>query len=389
MPELIQTPLAPAMLRGAATARSTERGVMPLRLPEAALMQGHDDYLRLTASQAAGVRLALRTAATVVELDVVATRTVFRGAPVGPPGMFDLLVDGRLAGEAAASGGATAGVDLATGAVTYSAGTAGTVCFDGLPKQEKDIEIWLPHSEVTELIALRTDAPVRATREASKRIWLHHGSSISQSVDAAGPTRTWPAVAAGRAGVDLVNLGLNGNALLDPFTARTLRDTRADLISVKVGINLVNTDLMRLRAFTPAVHGFLDTIREGHRDTPLLLVSPIHSPLIEDTPGPTAPDPDSPGLRFKTFGDPADASHPVTGLLTLRTIRQELSRIAAERMADDPHLHYLDGLDLYNETDFATTPLPDLLHPDTAGHALIGTRFARHAFTDRGPFAPR
>jgi hypothetical protein len=360
--------------------------LLPLRLPEAALAQGHDDYLRLMASQATGVRLALRTAATLVELDVVATRTVFHGTPAGPPGLFELLVDGALTDEAAASGGASAGVNMATGAVTYSAGTAGTVRFEGLPGREKDIEIWLPHSEVTELIALRSDAPVQASPEAGKRVWLHHGSSISQGVDAAGPTRTWPAVAASRAGVELVNLGLNGNALLDPFTARTLRDTRAHLISVKIGINLVNTDLMRMRAFTPAVHGFLDTIREGHPDTPLLLVSPIHSPLVEDTPGPTAPDPGFPGLRFKTFGDPADTA---TGHLTLRAIRQELSRIATERMADDPRLHYLDGLDLYNEEDFATTPLPDLLHPGTAGHALIGERFARHAFAGHGPFASR
>ncbi|WP_432108847.1 GDSL-type esterase/lipase family protein [Streptomyces sp. AA1529] len=383
MTELIQTPLTPGMLRGTVDARNTERGVIPLRLPEAALRQGHDDCLRLMASQGAGVRLALRTAATVVELDVVATRTVFHGAPVGPPGVFDLLVEGHLTGEAAAPGGASADVDMATGAVTYSTGTAGTVRFEGLPRREKDIEIWLPHSEVAELIALRTDAPVRAAQEADKRIWLHHGSSISQGVDAAGPTRTWPAVAASRAGVELVNLGLNGNALLDPFTARTVRDTHADLISIKIGLNLVNTDLMRMRAFTPAVHGFLDTIREGHPDTPLLLVSPIHSPLVEDTPGPTAPDPDFPGLRFKTFGDAADTA---TGRLTLRTIRRDLSRIATERMADDACLHYLDGLDLYSEEDFATTPLPDLLHPDTAGHALIGARFARHAFTGRGPF---
>jgi hypothetical protein len=39
------------------------------------------------------------------------------------------------------------------------------------------------------------------------------------------------------AGVDLVNLGLAGSALLDPFTARTMRDTPADLVSVKIGIN--------------------------------------------------------------------------------------------------------------------------------------------------------
>ncbi|MBV5324916.1 MAG: lipase, partial [Rhodospirillaceae bacterium] len=106
----------------------------------------------------------------------------------------------------------------------------------------------------------------------------------------ASPTGTWPAVAAARAGVSLINLGLGGNALLDPFTARTMRDTPADLISVKFGINLVNTDAMRLRAFGPAMHGFLDTIREGHPTARLLVVSPILCPIHEDTPGPTAPD---------------------------------------------------------------------------------------------------
>lgn len=168
MNELIQTPMTPAMLRGAAYTRSTDRGLLPARLPEAALVQGHDDYLNLMASQTTGVRLALRTAATVIEVDVVATRTVHHGAPVGPSGLFDLLIDGVLAGEATASGGASAGVDMASGTVTYSAGTAGNVRFDGLPGREKDIEIWLPHSEVIELIELRTDAPVLAAPEASK-----------------------------------------------------------------------------------------------------------------------------------------------------------------------------------------------------------------------------
>ena len=104
------------------------------------------------------------------------------------------------------------------------------------------------------------------------------------------PTGTWPVVAARLAGLDLVNLGLGGSALLDPFVARTIRDTPADLISVKLGINLVNQDLMRRRVLGPAVHGWLDTIRDGHPDTPIRLVSPIFCGIHESVPGPTAPD---------------------------------------------------------------------------------------------------
>ncbi|GAA4964943.1 hypothetical protein GCM10023238_35730 [Streptomyces heliomycini] len=83
---------------------------------------------------------------------------------------------------------------------------------------------------------------------------------------------------------ELINLGFGGSALVDPFTARAIRDTPADLISLKLGINVVNSDAMRLRAFAPAVHGFLDTIREGHPATPLLLVSPVLCPTHENTP---------------------------------------------------------------------------------------------------------
>lgn len=187
--------------------------------------------------------------------------------------------------------------------------------------------------------------------------------------------------------MDLVNLGLGGSALLDPFTARALRDTPADLISVKIGINLVNTDLMRLRAFGPAVHGFLDTLREGHPTTPLLVVSPLLCPIHEDTPGPSVPDPESLAtgqLRFRAGGDPEDRA---SGKLTLNVVREELARITAERAADDPHLHHLDGRALYGEADAAELPLPDGLHPDAATHRRIGTRFADLAFSSAGAFS--
>ena len=188
-----------------------------------------------------------------------------------------------------------------------------------------------------------------------------------------------------QAGVELVNLGFGGSALLDPFTARAMRDEPADLISVKIGINLVNTDLMRLRAFTPAVHGFLDTIRERHPTTPLLVVSPLLCPIHEHTPGPAAPDLSglSAGvLRFLATGDPTDRTR-----LTLNVIRDELSRITTERAAEDPNLFYLDGRDLYGAADFAELPLPDELHPDPATHRRIGERFAARAFGEGGPFS--
>jgi hypothetical protein len=250
-------------------------------------------------AQPSGVRLAFRTAATVIELDVLPTKTTYKGAPAVPDGIYDLLIGGRLARQASVAGGSTLVLDLPARRFHTAPGRPGTIHFTRLPGEPKTIEIWLPQAEITELIALRTDAPVEAPAPSGRRRWLHYGSSISHDAEAASPTRTWPAVAARLADTELTNLGLGSNALLDPFAARAIRDTDADLISLKIGINLVNSDLMRLRALGPAVHGFLDTIRDGHPDTPLLVVSPIPCPIVEDAPGPTIPD-----FRASTFGWP-------------------------------------------------------------------------------------
>ncbi|WP_261719624.1 SGNH/GDSL hydrolase family protein [Streptomyces sp. FZ201] len=372
-------PLTPDLIRGALDLERTEHGLLPHRLPARARAQCADPQLAMVEAQPSGVRLALRTRATAVELDTLPTKRSYVGLPPRPDGLYDLVVDGVLTGRTTADGGNALTVDLATGATEDRPGPVATLRFTGLPAREKDVEIWLPHNETTELVALRADAPVEPLPRRGRRVWLHHGSSISHGSDAASPTGIWPARAATLAGVELINLGLGGSALLDPFTARALRDTPADVISVKIGINLVNLDLMRLRAFGPAVHGFLDTIRDGHPDTELWVVSPILCPIHEDTPGPGAFDAAALAeghLSFQATGDPAERA---AGKLTLTVIREELSRIVEQRRADDPNLHYLDGRDLYGERDYAELPLPDELHPDAATHDLIGTRFAELA----------
>ncbi|SCD95749.1 Lysophospholipase L1 [Streptomyces sp. BpilaLS-43] len=382
----ITTPVTASLLRGVVDVEHTEHGLLPHRLPAWARAQCADPQLAMAESQPAGVRLAFRTRATVVELETLPTKRAYVGAPPRPDGVYELLVDGRPAGRATVTGGNTLTVDMTAGTTEWAPGPPGTLRFAGLSDRPKDIEIWLPHNETTELVALRTDASVEPAADPGRKVWLHHGSSISHGSDAAGPTSTWPALAASLGGVELINLGLGGGALLDPFTARTLRDTPADLISVKLGINVVNADLMRLRAFGPAVHGFLDTIREGHPTAPLLVVSPLLCPIHEDTPGPSGPDFSDVAegrLRFRAMGDPAERA---AGKLTLTVIRDELAALVQRRAVDDPNLYHLDGRELYGEADYAELPLPDELHPDAAAHRRIGERFAELAFA-RGAFA--
>ncbi len=389
IPSLIATPITATLVRGHVELEQTEAGLLPHRLPTWARSQSTDPQLAMVEAQPSGVRLVFRSRATRIELDTVPTKRVYPGAPPRPDGVYDLLVDGRLAGQASVSGGKTMTIDMMTGSAVIDVGPPGTVSFVGLESGLKNIEIWLPHDETTELVSLRTDAPVEDPAPTGRRTWLHHGSSISHGSNATSPTGTWPAVSAGIGGVELHNLGLGGSALLDPFVARVLRDTPADLISVKIGINLVNTDLMRLRALGPAVHGYLDTIREGHPDTPLLVVSPILCPIHEDTPGPAAPDLTAVAegrLTFVATGDPAEVA---VGKLTLNSVRAELARIIEQRCAEDQRLYYLDGRSLYGAADAQEFPLPDGLHPNASTHRLIGERFAALAFAPGAPLGDR
>ncbi|TNM67159.1 lipase [Streptomyces sp. NP160] len=387
------TPITADLVRGALDLVRTDRGLLPQRLPARARAQVPDEQTAMAVAQPSGVRLVMRTAATQLELDVVRTTNSYPGVPPRPDGVYDALVDGVLVERATAPGGDVLEIDLATGARSLRRGPVGTVRFRHLPPGEKHLEVWLPHTEITTLVALRADAPVApAPAEAEdaggrrRPTWVHHGSSISHGSGADSPSTTWPALAAALGGVELVNLGFGGSALLDPFTARAVRDTPADLLSLKVGINVVNGDVMRRRAFGPALHGFLDTVREGHPEVPLVVVTALACPVHEDVPGPSAPVVTEDGVRFAATGDPADVA---AGRLSLRATREVVGDVVRARQADDPHLHLLDGLELYGLDDAEEHPLPDALHPDAETHRLVGERFARWAFAPGAPFATR
>ncbi|ACU75055.1 conserved hypothetical protein [Catenulispora acidiphila DSM 44928] len=379
---LRQVPLidGPVEIRGALEVVTTEAGVLARRLPEWTIAQS-DASMERQATAGSGVRLAFRTAATALELDVLTTVPMMAENEPHPDdaGAFEITCDGAAVGDPQrAPVGNVLLMDPTMTQVGYVAGQTATVRFEALPAGVKDVEIWLPHWVKTELVALRADADVEPPAPTGRRVWLHHGSSISQCNEADSPLGVWPVIAARAAGVDPVNVGLAGNCFLDPFVARSIRDAAADVISLKLGINLTAKAAYRVRTFAPTVHGFLDTVREGHPDTPILVVSPIACPALEARPGPTVWRED---VLYAT-GDPAAAS----GELTLQVVRRELRRIVTERAKQDPNIYYLDGLRLMG-LDEADEYLGEGLHPTPAGYRVIGERFARIVFGEGGVFA--
>lgn len=378
MIELPQSELHGA-IRGVVDAERTDSGLIPVRLPQPLAAQVTSDFTTEVFRMAGGVRLAFETEATVIELDVAVWRAVLSSSLLDELAIvFDFVVDGHLQASRRVTDVGTHRFDLGENLVEETRRTT-TLRFDGLPAAAKTVELWLPQNAVVELCAVRSDLPLRPYAEQRPR-WVHYGSSISHCLEAHSPTQTWPAVAARVVDVDLLNLGVAGECFLDQFAARTIRAEPAACISLKVGINVVNADAFKLRTFAPAVHGFLDTVRERHADTPILVVSPIFCPVHEDTPGPTLPrDPQGP------FGASARAVPPEEEGLSLRRIRTILEELVATRRAADPNLYYLDGLTLFGEGDVAD--LPDLLHPNGDGYVRIGERFAAAAFGAGGAFA--
>lgn len=366
---------------GIADLQASGTGVVLSRIDPAYRHQIDDPVLTWTATLPSGGRLELVSDTTALEVRVQLTRLAYYDrAPLPAP--VDLVVDGELVeGRRVDAGHTLRLVDPPAMDIDFEAGEPSTIRFDGLAPGPKHLELWLPHNASVELQAVRIDdgATVSAAPRPTRR-WAHYGSSISHCAEAERPTGVWPVIAARRAGVDLRSLAIAGQAQLDQFAARTIRDLDVDLISLKVGINVVNADTLRERTFVPAVHGFLDTIRDGHPTTPIVVITPIVCPVVEDHPGPTVPDRQGNCSRLDRPRSLAN------GALTLVRIRDLLASVVAARTTNgDEHLHLLSGLDLFGPDDVGD--LPDGLHPNSAGYARMGDRFHDLAFGPGGPFA--
>ncbi len=371
----------PVQLVGALDVDRRPTGIVPRRLPNWTRPQV-PLFMEIMVTMPSGVRLEFATTARRIELDVLPTRIEISKPPL--PAVFDLIIDGAEPISVATDCGDRLQINLADrGKATRVRGEAGTVVFDDLPAGLKQCELWLPANAILEVRALRIDdgATIEPAQPRKRRRWVHHGSSISHCMEASSPSGTWPVVAARLADVELLNLGLGGNCHLDQFVARTMRDEPADVLSLKVGINVVNLDSLKERTFAPALHGFIDTIREGKPDTPLLIASPIFCPSAETHPGPTIPN--AQGV-FVTLAGHDEIRNGSLTLQQMRTIICEV--VEGRRKRGDGNLHYLDGLDLFGADDVGD--LPDHLHPNGVGYVRMGQRFHTLAFGAGAPLAP-
>jgi lysophospholipase L1-like esterase len=299
----------------------------PYRLPVTAKRPFIHPDLLLRAWMPAGVRLDVVTDAAALHWPVeVLAPTDYKTPRLAGP--IDVEVDG-----------------VARDRVTVDG--LGELRVDGLPEGEHRIRVWLPQIGTVRLGPLRADGATTLRPAPQGPAWVVYGSSITQCAGAYGPSETWPAIVATRLGWDVFALGFGGQAHLDPAVAQLIRDRPADLISICAGANVHGKETFSPRSFGPALAGFVDTVRDGHPDTPMTLMSAIVAPDREE--------------QANVLG------------FTMAGTRTEVRRIATALRDRGDAVEYIDGLDILGAAD-AHLLSPDGLHPTADGYRLMGER---------------
>lgn len=317
-----------SFVRGAVSFEHSGDGIRPWRIRESEkdLYALHGTLIS-KAGRAAGVRLRFRSNSTVLELDA---RIVTED---GAPPLVDLVC----------------GQDVLF-STRYQTDTA-TTRFEGLPGTEMRLyEIWLPVFADVFVNSLRVDADavVEPVRDDRPR-WITYGSSITHCRAAASPANTWPAIAARTLDLNLTCLGFGGECHIDSMIGRQIRDLPADVITLKLGINVYGNGSLNLRSFGPAVMGIVQLIREKHPGTPLGLITAIYGCDRE--------------TRANTAG------------MTLENTREQVRKAySILRDHGDGQIFLFEGQDLLGEAEAGL--LPDQLHPNAEGYARMGEQAA-------------
>ncbi|MFW6291956.1 MAG: GDSL-type esterase/lipase family protein [Spirochaetota bacterium] len=328
------------LFEGAVSFDESPAGIAPVRLPveRASLYPSPDDRLMGRARSASGARLRFATDSRRIELAVEPAATD------DEPRIVDLTIDGEpIASQPIASGSPSVSFEPPDGG--------------GQPGSDLPVyELWLHQFHPVRVASIAIDDGATFAVPADRRPrWVTYGSSITMCRTATSPARTWPAVAARAHGLNLTSLGFGGECHLDPMVARVARDLPADIITLKLGINVYGGASLNARSYPGAVIGLVSIIRERHPTTPIGVITSIVSPERETTANAV-------GCTLEDY--------------------REMTRDATRRLqrSGDERLTLFEGTDLFGESDAHL--LPDGLHPNGEGYELIGRRVAERVLPE-------
>ena len=310
--------------------------VIPWRIPHEDKDLFPNEDFHYSASHASGVRILLNTDSTTL---VVKGQPLTEGYDVAPPGcQIDLCIDNEIV-------------------QTQVFGDGSEMTFADLPAGRKNIELWLSPAYKVRIDGIEIADGTNIYPVEDKRLkWITYGSSITHCVRAASPAMTWPAIVARKKNFNLTTLGYGGQCKLDPMVARMIRDMDADFISLKLGIN-VHSGELNPRTFPAAVIGTIAIIREKHKDTPLVVCSPIFSPPRESEPNASGNSLENMRIAVK-------------------------NAVESFQKRGDKNIYYVDGMKIFGPElgDY----LPDELHPDAKGMEYMAENFMTEVFEKHG-----
>ena len=323
------------LFHGAISLEQGDGWVKPWRIPferRELFSPKPESGLDLRAEMPTGVRIRFETDSRITGLVVVPDDEADR--------TFDLVYDNELLQT----------VQLPSG--------QDEVSFDPLPASVPEgkhvLEIWLAADFPVAVRQLRIEKQATITADPDgRKKWITYGSSITHCRSAHSPAQTWPAYVARKRNLNFTGLGYGGQCHLDGMIARMIRDLPADVITLKLGINM-HGGSVSLRTFKPMIISFIEIVREKHPDIPMGVISPILSPPRETTEGSTG--------------------------YTLEKMREALAYcVDLLRNAGDANLHYFDGLSVFGHDHVQY--LPDELHPDGDGYLKLGENIDRIVMT--------
>jgi lysophospholipase L1-like esterase len=271
-----------------------------------------------TAELPVGVRLELIGDAEAVDV-VYRTATDnlgYRGDGAGST--FSLWRGGKLVDEEKADTGESR-VRLALG---------------GWPRDEPAV-VYLPEGMKPTIKSLSGVGGRIEPAPADQRRWIAYGDSVAEGWVASGPALAWPAVAGRQHGLDVVNMGYAGAALGELASAEQIANLEADVISITHGTNCWTRTPHSVDMMRAAVAAFIDVVRQGHPETPIVVASPVLRPDAEETPN------------------------------RLGATLVDL-RIAMEEEASKRDVILIPGRDLIGPDNLA-----DGIHPDDDGHRIL------------------
>jgi len=173
--------------------------------------------------------------------------------------------------------------------------------------------------------------------------WICYGDSVAEGWLASAPAFAWPAIAGRAHGLDAVNMGYAGAGRGEIVTAEHIAELAAAVISITHGTNCWTRVPFSVDLFRAQTSAFLDIVRQGHPETPILVSSPIVRPDAEEAPN-----------RLGA---------------TLADLRAAMEEVVQGRMdGGDQRMRLVPGRHLVTEVQLA-----DEIHPNDDGQQALAT----------------